>query len=263
MPGHNDWYTLQDNPFSINFKPYNFKKMSFDDAADYTAKLISEKYNNIYIGLSGGLDSEYVANVFLRNKISFTPIIWKDPYSKESDFALYYCRKNNLKPFIIEKDLLDSVVYTSAKKAAKQFNSSDIVAAINVIIMKTVEKNNGYFLMSTGMPITAGETYPAPIDCNHTEFMKNEFYPELKELNHPGSFFCYTPELLHSYTKSLDYSLPIQEAKSKLYCIPFRPKIKPYHIGLIYKIENDSKKEVFDYGTIKDFLNYLENFTIV
>lgn len=261
MSGHNNWYTIHDDPFRIDFRPYNFKPMSFDDAADYTAKLIAEKYNNIYIGLSGGLDSEYVANVFMRNRIPFTPIIWRDPYSKESDFALYYCKQHQLNPLVIEKDLLDPVVFNSLKKAAKQYNSSDIVAAINVIILKTVEKANGHFLMSTGMPITAGETYPELIDTNHTEFMKNEFYAELKGLNHPGSFFCYTLELLYAYTSFLDYSLPVQEAKCKLYHISFRPKLKPYHIGLIHNLDADTKKEVFEYGTIKDFLNHLSSFT--
>ena len=253
MPGHNDWYTIQDNPFVIDFKPYNFTPMLFDDAANYTAKLIAEKYDNIYIGLSGGLDSEYVAKVFLRNNIPFTPIIWKDPYCRETDYALYFCKKNNLNFHLIEKDLLDPVVFNSLKAAAKKYNSQDIVAALNIILIKTVEKHNGHFIMSTGMPIVSGENYPDPIDTSKTEFMKCEFYIELDQTNHPGSFFCYTPEILYSYTTSLNTNLSVQEAKCNLYNIEFRPKLKPYHIGMVFDVENDLSKEVYNYGDLNTF----------
>lgn len=253
MPGHNNWYTVSNNPFTVKFNPYKFKPMSFDSAADYTAKLIAEKYDNIYIGLSGGLDSEYVAKVFLRNKIAFTPIIWKDPYCREVDYALYFCEKNNLKYHLIEKDFLDKVVFTSLKKAAKKYNSTDVVGALNIILIKTVENNNGHFITSTGMPIISGENYPAPIDNSKTEFVKCEFYIEIDNANHPGSFFCYTPELLYAYTKNIDADLSVQEAKCKLYDMPFRPKLKPYHVGMVYNLDSDLSSETFDYGSLVEF----------
>lgn len=259
MPGHNNWYQIKDNPFAIDFNPYNFKPMSFDEAADYTAKLISEKYNNIYIGLSGGLDSEYVAEVFLRNNISFTPIIWRDLYCKETDYALYFCRKNKLKPLIIEKNIIDPVIYSMLQRVAKKFNSVDAVAALNVVLIRTVEKHQGHFLMSSGMPIIAGDRYPEILDSDKTEFLKCEFYVELENSNHPGSFFCYTPEILYAYTKYVDNTLPVQEAKCKLYNIPFRAKLKPYHVGLMMERVFGLGEEVFNYGSHSDFLKVFEN----
>lgn len=264
MPGHNNWYEIKDKPFVLEFNPYTFTPMSFVDAADYTAKLIAKKFDNIYIGLSGGLDSEYVASVFLKNNIKFTPIIWRDLYNKESDYALYFCRTHKLTPVIIEKDLLDPSVYSMLTLAAKKFNSIDAIAAMNVLMIRIVEKTNGHFLMSTGMPIIAGDEYPKVLNSNKTEFMKCEFYAELEGSNHPGSFFCYTPELLYAYTKAIDNTVPVQEAKCKLYNIPFRPKLKYSYVSLVLKEHKPGlKDEIFNYGKHEKLLADLEKGVIL
>ena len=50
----------------------------------------------IYLAISGGLDSEYVANVLKRNKIHFVPISLKfDDYNNEElKWAERWCKKN-------------------------------------------------------------------------------------------------------------------------------------------------------------------------
>jgi hypothetical protein len=60
------------------------------------------------------------------------------------------------------------------------------------------------------------------------EFEQYDWYLETSKPNNPGSFFTYTPDLFFSLVNSIDTSLPTQLAKSKLYNVPFRPKVKWY-----------------------------------
>ena len=71
-PSSKDNLTRQ---FEVEWNINNVQKMSFADASDYTALQIASKYPELYLSLSGGMDSIYVASVLHRNRIPFIPII--------------------------------------------------------------------------------------------------------------------------------------------------------------------------------------------
>ena len=111
MPGHNNWFDINlkkglnnnEIPFEANLSiPIKPIVTDFTIASDQTAKLIANTYQNLYICLSGGLDSEYVAKVFLRNKIPFTAIIICTMENVgEVWFAKHFCNQNNLRYFLV------------------------------------------------------------------------------------------------------------------------------------------------------------------
>jgi hypothetical protein len=260
MPGHKDWYSISVSPFQVDFHPHDFCKLSFRDACDYTAKIIAEDFDNLYLAFSGGYDSELVADVLLRNKIKFTPYIWRDQFSRETDFALHWCMKHGIEPIIFNGNFLDIKTDRILRGLASSFHSKDHLGAINMMIAKLVEKIGGSLITGTGIVASGGLDYPNPMSTE-TDWQKNEFFVDLLGKPHVGSFFFYTPEILLSYAREIDQSLSTQEAKSRLYGIGFRPKIKPYHAYL----NNKGSDDLLDHhstGSINDLIDYLDQFTI-
>ena len=113
MATENDWVDtniyerclIPNLSFHVRLRPYPFREMKFQDAADYTAKRIYEKHKKIYVALSGGADSEFVVRVFHRNNIPFDVIIVKTSGNfKELQYAFKTCKELSIEPIIIDLD---------------------------------------------------------------------------------------------------------------------------------------------------------------
>ena len=256
MPGHNDWYQISVDPPDIIFNPYPFRDLPIRQAALHTLKKIAERYDNLYLGLSGGYDSEFIASVMLENHIPFTPLIFRDLYSRESDYAIYFCKKKGIDPVIIEKDLVDPSFIKVLNNISKKMPGKELSASINVVLAGIAKKNNGHYLSGGGVS-TLDKPYPDPAG-DMTDFALPDFYTELYfKGQHPGAFFAYTPEIFYSYLKNVDFNLPTQEAKASLYDLAFRPKITPYHMKLL-GFNSPSYSEC--YFTKGKFLELIEEF---
>lgn len=79
-----------------------------DSVGDEIAQELYETYGNIYVGVSGGIDSEWVAKCFLRQKIPFTPIIYEadDLNAMDTWWAHKWCDDNAVTPVIIKESLM-------------------------------------------------------------------------------------------------------------------------------------------------------------
>lgn len=76
-----------------------------DQVGDSIAAELYETYGNIYVGMSGGIDSEWVAKCFHRQGIPFTPIIYEANNLNQMDtwWAKKWCAENNLTPLIVKE----------------------------------------------------------------------------------------------------------------------------------------------------------------
>lgn len=84
-------------------KHANFHTTSLSVAEE----VYQNKQGKLYLMYSGGVDSEYVLNLFLSLGIDITPVIIKlTPYYNEHDvkYAFEFCESKNLKPIIIDLD---------------------------------------------------------------------------------------------------------------------------------------------------------------
>jgi len=208
------------------------KKMNFSEASDYTANLISEKYDNIHLLLSGGLDSEYVAKVFLRNKLAFTPVLLINQTNiSEIWYALKFCQENNLNPKILdysqnyqEHTKLLKLIFDLSLKLKISPNLSIFPNLISSLI-KDASILTGCGDAPGNMPSNSSEIFNRTIE--DTLYIDGAFYYIHLSVNrpHPGAFFSYTPEIFKSYIEELDYNDNIQLSKSKLYGILPRSKI--------------------------------------
>ena len=224
------------DPFAVKFDiKAPVLNLDFNSAADYTAKLIADKYTNLHLCLSGGLDSEFVAVVLLRNRIPFVPVILPTCNNHESWYAFKFCDEHKLTPVVFDfassirtadtkfvmEDLLIQIIENAT--TLKIYNDESLIPNIIVKLLADPTAN-----VLTGY----GEPLPVPISDGFSEPMSDmfeladhEFYLNLEYGDrHPGGFFTYTPEIFKAMITDIDINKNSQIAKSTLYGLQSRSK---------------------------------------
>jgi hypothetical protein len=234
MPGHNNWLTLSlskdlDNsqiPFEIAFRVDEPIEPDFNKASDQAAKLIAENYDNIHLCLSGGLDSEYVAKVLLRNKIPFTPVVIliNNRSQIEYAYAWYFCRQHNLSPKVLDYRDRPDDYYKQIFGEAYHLHVEQNVSLVTNMIANQLPTASIITGFGEPCPVNYNEDLDQPLG-DDLEFEQHDWYLDISKPNNPGAFFTYTPSVLYSFINSIDNTLPAQLAKSQLYDLPFRPKM--------------------------------------
>jgi hypothetical protein len=244
--GYNNWISASvqlendcTHDFDISFSATDVvKDLEFNQAADYTANLISKNYSNIHLLLSGGLDSEYVATVFVRNNLSFIPVILVNQTNiPEVWYAFRFCEEHNLKPVVLD--------YSGSYQDHTAFlkNLYDLSLRLKIkpnlgILSNFVATKLKNVALLTGCGDTLGKrpdnNFRSHLEPNGGIFSLEDssFFLHLEKTQHPGPFFLYTPEIFQAYLKTIDFNKPGQIAKSNLYNILPRSKIV-YDLHLI------------------------------
>lgn len=263
--GNKGWYSISGGgpeDFSISFDPYPFHSMSVRDAGYYTARMIASEHENIWIALSGGYDSEFVARCFHDAGIPFTPIIWRDAYDVESDYALHWCRKRNIVPKILNRNLSDNKTIKWLHKLSSKLCSDSILSSINIVLAKEAERNQAVLVTGTGVATPDFPRFPNAMG-DLTSFAEYDFFIELwyaeSKIKHPGSFFTYTPEIFYAIISRVNTEMHAQEFKAQVYELDFRPKILPYHLRLLGMMPESFKDKKHEYstGTFQDLIDHL------
>lgn len=228
--GHNNWYTLNfgavpgTDSFEMLFGSNLAQPMSWKDASNYTAHLISKRYDNLYLGLSGGLDSEYVANVLWRNNIDFVPVIICLPQSVDHHYAIKWCRDHAVEPKIFEFEFDDRRWYPEVERVVSALGFFTQACVVNSWLTNWVMQQGGHLI--TGEPTLGQRYFHKPI----TDLMDVWWIQLISQLvfpayDHPAGFLNYTPEIFLSQALHLDTSLDDPESRAKLHELPYRAKI--------------------------------------
>ena len=143
--------------YNVKFNLYPFKPLDFHTAAEQAVMKISKKYQNLYVGLSGGIDSEYVLICFHKLKIPIIPlIILCEGNEQESKYALKICEKLNIVPKVItcSNDVILDICVNYISKKINMFEAiksyipiSNVTIGIIVIIIVVIIYNSIYHLI--------------------------------------------------------------------------------------------------------------------
>ena len=221
-------------PFNATFNIQSpVLTMSFNDAADYTAKLIADKYDNLHLCFSGGLDSEYVALVLRRNKIPFTPIILLTPEHPELWYAFKFCKEHNLQPLILDFSdkhagpfYIDKLLH-NVYEIATELKLPIVESLIPNVIARLLPKNTN-IVTGYGEPLRQSTKFSDPIG-DIFEIWDRDCYLNLEYGDRkPGAFFTYTPEIVKAIATDIDITQNSQLAKSTLYGL--LPRSKMYSV---------------------------------
>ena len=213
--------------------------LPFNTACDLVAEEIYSTHKNLYITMSGGSDSENVANTFLRMGIPFTPILITYDATRHNDqklemwWAQQWCKKNNIKPLVVDVgNYANSETekrYTSAIKPRLGYG-----IVTHGLILDTVQKLGGHIVSGFQLeyyPDHEQMEYLRPVLGNYDGFVMEEadlYVETLVPNQHPWAFYYWNAEIMASFVSEWDTTLTMQENKSKIYGTVHRPKYM-YH----------------------------------
>ena len=204
-----------------------FKVMAFHDASDYTAQQIAALNIPLYLGLSGGADSEYVLLCFHRNKIPIIPIIVKTSGNElETSFAFHICHKLNITPIVL--NLLDEDNIKLYAYCFNKLNGGGMWGMSTILASNYAKKNNGILITGNHL-IEENNISVQKIDAHEWDF-----YSSILTNKNDINFFNYNPEIVYSMIYRIN-GLPSDEFKHTLYETSFRPKINPTYTDEFYK----------------------------
>lgn len=225
------WFRLSLEPtqFRLTFTRRAEKLYEdFHEAADLAIRQLREDFPGpLYLAFSGGIDSELIANVLLRNQIKFTPIIIKTENTNaiESWWAEYWCHTNSVKPVIITQTAQECA-QAYVRFFPRMLRIDNFTQVQTLLAYEHASKNQGHCVYGAG---------DINLDGDRFYCCTMDFISDLIDVgDHPTSFFMYTPELALSYIYQFDTRLDEQYNKLKFYGVPARPKID--YIGSCYSL---------------------------
>lgn len=243
MKTENDWLKnnlherLTDPSADLKIEVYiqSYKKTTFHRAViDLAYRLADHK---LCIGLSGGIDSEYLVRKFHSLDLPFETIIVSSKcYNEETAIAFRICSELNINPTIIEISQAD-VIKRYKNDIFDKFNSAGIGGVPAVMIGEYAEKNNMIYLKAEHMIDEINGQ--ATVGVNEWDFYNDVLYDTTV------NFFMHTPEIVYTMIKDIRFGESSQHFKCRLYDIPYRDKIYltlPHTIRQYIRNTRDARK---------------------
>jgi hypothetical protein len=180
-------------------------KSYFEESCISANEIYSNKTGHLYLLFSGGLDSQYVFNIFKRLKFNFTPIIIRlqgryhneDYNAHESKYAIEECQRNNVDPLIIK---FDFDKFLESGELFEICNEIQLGHHHLAMRMKLITMIDGFVVQGDGEPYLVYDK-----DDDTWKILETEIAHSLlnfhKIKNIPGCpfFLSYTPEMFLSF----------------------------------------------------------------
>jgi len=239
---YSDYFTTSghgDN-WKVHLKSCTQEPNSFHNECIRAAKILYESASSpIVLLFSGGLDSEYMINIFKKAGIDFkVAIISYGAYNThDTAYAFEYCNAHNLSPIIIDVDIDKFItsgkiieIATTAKCCAYQIPS----------IMYGISKIDGTVIMANGEPYI--KNFDGDWRWEETERV-NSYMNWFRDQRLEGTpdFLRYTPEMTAGFLKEprviqlvnnqLPGKLSTRTSKYMIYSKDFTFKERPKFTG--------------------------------
>lgn len=223
--GKNNWYSVGWDEHKVTWQcisPARYINTDWSSECDFVAKsIVSDRANLVpYIALTGGIDSEMVANCFVRNNINFK-VVMVDVAGynqQELEYARRWCKQNNITP-IVKTFNITELIDLSRHYFRDLCKVKNMLLSPVIWLMDWIAEHNGYMIYSAG---------DINYDLDQKKFYSNSMdylIDYLRPGQHPSSFFMYTPELVISYISQFDTTVDERSNKFKFYDVSPRPKL--------------------------------------
>lgn len=208
-------------PFTATMNERRFEVMSFHKACEKRAEELDALNIPLYLGISGGADSEYMWHTFERMGIPFTPILVMTTGNyPEATWALELL-ENNDKTVIL--DVSDDTLLEWYTKITN-INSIGIHSVPVLVGTEYAEKRDGIFLAADHLwSRNKYQSTKDPNDFWNVEAQEWEFYFQFFWGNHHQLFF-HTPEIHYAALKEIKEGETPSAFKARLYGTEERPK---------------------------------------
>lgn len=202
--GHGkDWH--------VNLEPaYRKVKTYYEETVDAMESLYATKTGKFQVLYSGGIDSQYVCEVFLKLKMDFEAIIIRllsnngEVYNQHDiSYAYDFCNTKNIKPIIYDVNFDDFVESGKIIEIAESVNCCSFAIPATLYVANQLD---GYSIIAGGDPYIK---YDEPTNTwlfEELEYAHSSLrYYAKNNLNGSPFLLSYTPEMMLSFL--LDISM--------------------------------------------------------
>ncbi len=224
---------IRNGDLSLQFNGTANKVYPLDEIAQQTAKEIYSLYSNIYVALSGGCDSEYVAKSFKDAGVPFKAITMtcKSYFMIGEWYADKWCKDNDVELIKLEVDPFDLLSY--GKHNLGKIKGIEWLGLTINLVANEVERLGGHMVIGafpSYWPDPKLRSDKATHELKETfrgfTFGEGDWYIELINPNkHPWAFFFWSPEMLASVISEWDTTQPVEENKWRMFNLLPRPKL--------------------------------------
>ncbi len=189
----------QSSPVWYSFGRCEREPLPFKEEVNATSRLIAEKFagRQLYIGLSGGLDSEVIARSFLELGIPFTAITIRyirDWNMHDISYAIDFCQKNNVPQHVLDMNpnllVLDNLEIDYIVDALQTLQQ--------MILMRTVAAMGGVCILGVGEQRYFFHNNELCTFQFLSKRMAKFEILEREQFDAVPMFFSYTPEIMYS-----------------------------------------------------------------
>ena len=225
MAGHNNWINVSHTEAKFDFS--SLTPMSKRNAIGHTVERVAACGDTLFLALSGGMDSEFVANCLYAHDVPFTPLLIDyGVNAAELWYAYLWCKEHDITPKVLTLSLHDML--TSLPEIALKYQTA-YVSSIDFILEKYAEQQGGKLLVGSAEPFRTVGIGKDKLDEALSPILQLYSYDYAVDIAFPGKhplcFMSYTPEMMHSLVRDFDYTKPVQLAKAEYYGVAPRPKI--------------------------------------
>ena len=194
----------------------------WDKASETVVKLIADLDKPIFIGLSGGIDSEYVCTVFEEAEVDYTPVLIRTQGNKaELEYAYDFLNRwgSNDKAVIVDKKNVDmlSTYYYKLLTGCFGYGYNSVAT---YMVGEYAKQNGGIYVMAEHL-IDDYDTGGFKVGCNEWDFYNDLLLGE----DNTHYFFNYTPEISAAMIREFPNYSDVQESKAEFYGLKYRPKM--------------------------------------
>jgi hypothetical protein len=207
--------------FSVTIKKSVANILGFNLAVRETIDCLVSEGRTLYLGVSGGTDSEYVLGKFVHHKAPFIPVIVHTDCSEEEyTVASDLCRKYDIKPTVIKLTTAEYIkIYKT--KILGILNGVGHYGPPSYTVARYAADHDGIYVKSEHL---ISETIDGKMIVGANEW---DFYNDaLHDYDVTRYFFFHTPDITYSMISAMSGD-DSQRFKCKLYEIPYRDKIRP------------------------------------
>ena len=188
--------------FKIKFKPISRKLKSWKEELLISAQDIVQKADRqIYVTMSGGIDSEQVARILMELNVDFKVLTIKHKQGTNAHdimYAINFCKQYNIEQKIVELDINEFFSTGIEKYILQGYRSVNIYHYLQLFIIEALEELQGYgiggageqvYYNINGMPhLKINPNYTLAMDYIKKNNLKHNFWLNLS-----------TPEIYASY----------------------------------------------------------------
>lgn len=195
-------YSYIDKEFKVKFKPVSRKVKSWKEELLISAQSIANSTNKpLYVLMSGGIDSEQVARIFLELKMDFKVLTMKHKNGTNTHdikYAIDFCQKYDIEQTLVELDTEHFFSEEIERYIEQGYRSTNIYHYLQLFLIDELEKLGGFGVGGAGEQVyyTVGNKINLRINPHYTlgmDYCKNNNYQHNFWLN------LSTPEIYAAY----------------------------------------------------------------